>query len=333
MIFFKDFCHKIYSKLILFLKLIICDTCDLSYHTECLKPALNEIPEGEWCCPTCEQDKLVNFLRTKIEEIEKYLKEQAEKPSKEIQGLPESSFEEKINSWETTLDIPNEESPVKKEIKNKSLFESFEKTVQSLDSVSGRRPSRTKNKINYTFEEYDRKIKEATGINDEEETEEETKSRASEKEVELNGSLSEESEFEDKESKSSTSEYKIDINENYLSYDESDYESNDQNEDNKMIKTKSKTKNTRKIVSDSSQDEMGKIKKRNKRIIESTEESEVELKNKHSSAFSLNNRLKKFGLFRKKFKRINYIEDSEDEYTAYNEDDFDQNNNLVLSKK
>lgn len=35
-------------------KLILCDTCDDGYHTYCLKPKLNKIPEGEWHCPKCQ---------------------------------------------------------------------------------------------------------------------------------------------------------------------------------------------------------------------------------------------------------------------------------------
>lgn len=37
--------------------LLACDgECGKSYHTYCLKPALDEVPEGEWFCPVCSVD-------------------------------------------------------------------------------------------------------------------------------------------------------------------------------------------------------------------------------------------------------------------------------------
>ena len=33
--------------------LLLCDGCDLGYHTSCLQPALSEVPRGQWFCPTC----------------------------------------------------------------------------------------------------------------------------------------------------------------------------------------------------------------------------------------------------------------------------------------
>nr|XP_031861731.1 uncharacterized protein CI109_002963 [Kwoniella shandongensis]KAA5528803.1 hypothetical protein CI109_002963 [Kwoniella shandongensis] len=33
-----------------------CERCDQPYHLGCLDPPLDEVPEGEWFCPECEQD-------------------------------------------------------------------------------------------------------------------------------------------------------------------------------------------------------------------------------------------------------------------------------------
>ncbi|KZT69242.1 RCC1/BLIP-II protein [Daedalea quercina L-15889] len=35
--------------------LLACDKCDHPYHTKCLDPPLNEVPDGEWFCPECEE--------------------------------------------------------------------------------------------------------------------------------------------------------------------------------------------------------------------------------------------------------------------------------------
>lgn len=34
-------------------ELLLCDTCTLSFHLQCLDPPLDEAPEGEWSCPKC----------------------------------------------------------------------------------------------------------------------------------------------------------------------------------------------------------------------------------------------------------------------------------------
>ncbi|CAB4031235.1 chromodomain-helicase-DNA-binding 4-like isoform X3, partial [Paramuricea clavata] len=38
-------------------ELLLCDTCTLSFHLQCLDPPLDEAPEGEWSCPKCEDEE------------------------------------------------------------------------------------------------------------------------------------------------------------------------------------------------------------------------------------------------------------------------------------
>ncbi|XP_073994722.1 lysine demethylase 5 isoform X2 [Rhodnius prolixus] len=38
--------------------MLLCDGCDDSYHTFCLKPPLLEIPEGDWRCPKCVAEEV-----------------------------------------------------------------------------------------------------------------------------------------------------------------------------------------------------------------------------------------------------------------------------------
>lgn len=33
--------------------LLVCDSCDRMYHTYCLEPALDKVPEGGWKCLDC----------------------------------------------------------------------------------------------------------------------------------------------------------------------------------------------------------------------------------------------------------------------------------------
>jgi len=34
-------------------KMVLCDSCDRGYHTDCLVPPLEQLPEGEWFCAQC----------------------------------------------------------------------------------------------------------------------------------------------------------------------------------------------------------------------------------------------------------------------------------------
>jgi hypothetical protein len=36
--------------------MLLCDTCDLGWHTHCLDPPLRSVPPGFWECPKCEQE-------------------------------------------------------------------------------------------------------------------------------------------------------------------------------------------------------------------------------------------------------------------------------------
>uniref|UniRef100_A0A7S0NMT7 PHD-type domain-containing protein n=1 Tax=Calcidiscus leptoporus TaxID=127549 RepID=A0A7S0NMT7_9EUKA len=37
-------------------QMLLCDRCDEGYHLHCLSPQLEQVPEGSWVCPACDQD-------------------------------------------------------------------------------------------------------------------------------------------------------------------------------------------------------------------------------------------------------------------------------------
>ncbi|MCP4117164.1 MAG: hypothetical protein GY737_17560 [Desulfobacteraceae bacterium] len=39
-------------------KLLLCESCDFSFHTYCLLPPLSQVPKGEWRCPKCVTEVL-----------------------------------------------------------------------------------------------------------------------------------------------------------------------------------------------------------------------------------------------------------------------------------
>lgn len=114
---------------------------------------MSEIPEGDWFCSPCHQDRLIRALQEKLIQLDQSLKEleeekireKAEKALKALQASPES-----INP---TVD---EESSQFEEKKNKNFFADEEPV--------GPRSCRVRKSITYTFEEYDRNINKAVGI-------------------------------------------------------------------------------------------------------------------------------------------------------------------------
>nr|CDS28571.1 remodeling and spacing factor 1 [Hymenolepis microstoma] len=49
--------------------LLLCDSCDLGYHAQCLRPALHYIPPGDWFCPRCLHTRLVTALSEQLESL------------------------------------------------------------------------------------------------------------------------------------------------------------------------------------------------------------------------------------------------------------------------
>ncbi|GBN42294.1 PHD and RING finger domain-containing protein 1 [Araneus ventricosus] len=49
---------------------LLCDSCDLAYHLDCLNPPLKSIPRGNWFCPDCQEvgKKLNDTRKTDLRE-------------------------------------------------------------------------------------------------------------------------------------------------------------------------------------------------------------------------------------------------------------------------
>jgi hypothetical protein len=45
--------------------MLLCDGCDTGYHTYCLEPPLDAIPEGEWYCTDCVVRACNDILKDK----------------------------------------------------------------------------------------------------------------------------------------------------------------------------------------------------------------------------------------------------------------------------
>lgn len=39
-------------------RLLLCDSCPRGFHLDCLEPALDAVPDGDWFCPVCQDEKV-----------------------------------------------------------------------------------------------------------------------------------------------------------------------------------------------------------------------------------------------------------------------------------
>jgi transposase InsO family protein len=64
--------------------MIMCDNCDTGWHTFCLLPALDSVPEGDWLCPDCTTHGMT--LERLAEKRERYKEDERSRPALEMPG-------------------------------------------------------------------------------------------------------------------------------------------------------------------------------------------------------------------------------------------------------
>ena len=75
--------------------MLLCDGCDLGYHTICLNPPLDNLPENDWFCPIC-------ITKQKISEIEEFACKKCKKTFKTFGGY----------KYHTDKDVCNQSKPL-----------------------------------------------------------------------------------------------------------------------------------------------------------------------------------------------------------------------------
>lgn len=96
--------------------ILLCDHCDLGYHTECLTPKLYLIPDGDWYCPKCENEQLLTKLRF---EFENYVSNLAKREREQLR-------KERLKYVEINIgNILTEESTSRKSKTNKKKYEDY----------------------------------------------------------------------------------------------------------------------------------------------------------------------------------------------------------------
>ncbi|XP_040468858.1 tyrosine-protein kinase BAZ1B isoform X3 [Falco naumanni] len=80
-------------------KLILCDECNKAFHLFCLRPALYEIPDGEWQCPACQpstarrNSRGRNYAEDSDEDEDEESEEASDEPDAEEEEEEEEDYE------------------------------------------------------------------------------------------------------------------------------------------------------------------------------------------------------------------------------------------------
>ncbi|XP_055003908.1 remodeling and spacing factor 1 isoform X2 [Boleophthalmus pectinirostris] len=123
--------------------ILLCDACDVGYHTACLRPPLMLVPEGEWFCPPCQHKQLCERLEEQLTTLDCALKRQELADRRRERLVYVGISLENI--------IPEEHKVEEKNIKKKD----------ARRSRLGRRSTRTRKLISYRFDDFDDAINEA----------------------------------------------------------------------------------------------------------------------------------------------------------------------------
>ncbi|XP_025190773.1 remodeling and spacing factor 1 [Melanaphis sacchari] len=147
--------------------ILLCDTCNQGWHASCLRPPLMVIPDGDWYCPPCRHQALLNALK---ETLKKYDGESKKRENEELRrkrlAYVGISLQNVISS--KTEEVKSEKSPV---VHQSSEDEEEESESEDYDSepLYTLRARRQAN-VSYRFNDYDDMINEAileeTGVDE-----------------------------------------------------------------------------------------------------------------------------------------------------------------------
>ncbi|XP_022181216.1 remodeling and spacing factor 1 [Myzus persicae] len=147
--------------------ILLCDTCNQGWHASCLRPPLMVIPDGDWYCPPCRHQALLNALK---ETLKKYDGESKKRENEELRrkrlAYVGISLQNVISS--KTEEVKSEKLP---EVHQSSEDDEDESESEEYDSepLYTLRARRQAN-VSYRFNDYDDMINEAileeTGVDE-----------------------------------------------------------------------------------------------------------------------------------------------------------------------
>jgi len=148
--------------------ILLCDTCNQGWHASCLRPALMVIPDGDWYCPPCRHESLLNALK---DILKRYDGESKKRENEELRrkrlAYVGISLQNVISS--KTEDIKVEKQQVVHESSEQDDEEESESESYDSEPLYQLRARRQAN-VSYRFNDYDDMINEAileeTGVDE-----------------------------------------------------------------------------------------------------------------------------------------------------------------------
>ncbi|KAL4090428.1 hypothetical protein QTP88_025264 [Uroleucon formosanum] len=147
--------------------ILLCDTCNQGWHASCLRPPLMVIPDGDWYCPPCRHQALLNALK---DTLKRYDGESKKRENEELRrkrlAYVGISLQNVISS--KTEEVKSEKLSVVHQSSedDEDESESEEYDSEPLYTLRARRQAN----VSYRFNDYDDMINEAileeTGVED-----------------------------------------------------------------------------------------------------------------------------------------------------------------------
>ncbi|XP_059488331.1 remodeling and spacing factor 1-like isoform X2 [Neocloeon triangulifer] len=166
--------------------IILCDSCDQGRHITCMKPQMHLVPEGDWYCPPCGQNRLIEKLTSTLRDLDRANKKKSNAdlrkqrlayvgislsniiPSKDEEESEESDdqqddsviseagseLKEAIDAVEQEV----EEENISSGSQTSSSSESEEQKSEEDEEMYPLRQRRAAASVKYNFQEYDEMI-------------------------------------------------------------------------------------------------------------------------------------------------------------------------------
>ncbi|XP_028038005.1 remodeling and spacing factor 1 isoform X1 [Bombyx mandarina] len=140
--------------------ILLCDRCDAGYHASCLKPMLFVVPEGDWFCPQCNHEKLIESLELELVKYDELMVLVEEERARKKAELKEKA----VADAEAGAVRESDKRPDKRDQDSESEESSSSWSSSSSGAVYRLR-ARRQLPVSYRSQEYDRLI--STAIKEE----------------------------------------------------------------------------------------------------------------------------------------------------------------------
>ncbi|XP_050549090.1 remodeling and spacing factor 1-like isoform X2 [Daktulosphaira vitifoliae] len=143
--------------------ILLCDTCNQGWHGSCLRPPLMVIPDGDWYCPPCKHESLLNGLRATLKKFDSEAKKREnEELRRKRLAYVGISLQNVISKTDDVKSKNDKNDDSDKDVEEDNFDESSELDSDSSNSEPlYKLRARRQTNVSYRFNDYDEMINEA----------------------------------------------------------------------------------------------------------------------------------------------------------------------------